>query len=168
MLNSTNHNSKKYIYWKRKKLATKNKKQKTGERTIFELTIWILLKLEATKLPQLHGHRSNSNISLLRFDHPSIILICYACNQKILFQYFYWLYCILDYVNQVSTCSSCVYYDHFFILPRLGFVRWLIRSTVLLSGNSCLLSYTALSEYTALSVFNVDVGSLCELLGTST
>jgi hypothetical protein len=64
--------------------------------------------------------------TLLCFDHPSIILTCYASNQKILFLYFYLLYYILDYVNQVSTCSSCVYYDHLFILPHI--LRSLIAS----------------------------------------
>jgi hypothetical protein len=72
-----------------------------------------IIKTQSNKLRKLH----KSNITLLRSDHPSIILTCYACNQKILFLYFYWLYYKLDYVNQASACSSCVYYDHLFMLP---------------------------------------------------
>jgi hypothetical protein len=117
MLNSTNHNSKKIHILKKKEIS--NQKQKTKNRRAYN--IWInnmnFIKTPSNKLRKLHDHRSKSNITLLRFDHPSIILTCYACNQKILFLYFYWLYYKLDYVNQASACSSCVYYDHLFMLP---------------------------------------------------
>ena len=118
MLNSTNHNSKKkYIYWKRKKLATKNKKQKTGERTIFELPIWISLKLKATNYVSYMLIAVNLTLPCYVLIIQALFWFAMLVNQKILFLYFYWLYYILDYVNQVSTCSFYVYYDHLFMLP---------------------------------------------------